>query len=181
MTKLQLMEPHTIMQGNRPLPLERELHFEKSDIIVSKTDTKGRITYGNEIFIRLSGYSEEELLGKPHNIVRHPDMPRTIFKILWDSLKEKREIFAYVKNLNKEGSYYWVLANITPSFNGKREIVGYHSMRRFPSPQALEPIKALYAELLEREKQGGIESGMNRLQEILQSKGMSYEQYVLSL
>lgn len=169
------------MQGKRPMPRNHELSFEKSEIVVSKTDTKGVITYGNEIFIRLSGYSEREILGQPHSIIRHPDMPRTIFKLLWETIEQKREIFAYVKNLSKDGSFYWVLANVTPSFNSKREVVGYHSIRRLPRPKALEAVKKLYAELLECEKQGGMEAGIARLQEILQSKGMSYEQYILSL
>lgn len=94
-------------------PNSREKVMRENDFIVSKTDLKGRITYGNRIFIEYSGYTEEELLGAPHNIIRHPDMPRGVFKFLWDTLAAEKECFAYVKNMAKDGSYYWVFANVT--------------------------------------------------------------------
>jgi len=164
----------------RPHPTNQEKNFNDNEIIVSKTDTKGKITYGNEIFIQISGYSEKELLGTPHNILRHPDMPKAIFKLLWDTIQSKNEINAYVKNLSKDGSYYWVLANVTPSFNQKNEIIGYFSIRRTPSKEALQIIKPLYQKLLEIEKSQGISSSIKHIEELLKEKGMTYEEFILS-
>ncbi len=103
-----------------------ELSFNENEIIVSKTDLKGRITYGNEVFIKLSGYEEHELLGKPHNIVRHKEMPKCIFKLLWERIQSGEEIFAYVVNQAKNGDHYWVFANVTPSFDNNGKIIGYY-------------------------------------------------------
>ena len=165
----------------KPKPNLQERQFPENEIIVSKTDLKGKILYGNRIFIELSGYTEKELLGKPHNIVRHPDMPKVIFKFLWDSVKNGKEIIAYVKNLSKDGSFYWVKAFVTPSFNGKGEIVGYHSIRLKPTETAKESISALYKELLEVEQREGIKKSQERLEQVLAQKGVSYEEFISSL
>ena len=162
-------------------PNLQERQFPATEIIISKTDLKGKILYGNRIFIELSGYTEKELLGKPHNIVRHPDMPKVIFKFLWDSVKNGKEIIAYVKNLSKDGSFYWVKAFVTPSFNGKGEIVGYHSIRLKPTETAKESISALYKELLEVEQREGVEKSQERLEQVLAQKGASYEEFISSL
>lgn len=100
-------------------PINKEKTFSENELIISKTDLHGKITYGNEMFIRMSGYTVNELLYVPHNIIRHPDMPKVIFKLLWKTVKSGKEIHAYVKNLSKDGSYYWVFANITPSYDQK--------------------------------------------------------------
>ncbi|MGM0533595.1 MAG: PAS domain-containing protein [Campylobacterota bacterium] len=165
----------------RPQPRENEKMMKESDFIVSKTDTKGKITYGNEIFIQMSGYSEEELLGAPHNILRHPDMPRIVFKLLWDYIQRKDEIFAYVKNLCKDGSYYWVNANVTASLDESGRIIGYYSVRRKPNPKALEVIKPLYAQLLQAEKTGGMEASLKLLQSKLEQQGVGYDEFIANL
>ncbi|MGE4295079.1 MAG: PAS domain-containing protein [Campylobacterales bacterium] len=165
----------------RPAPIEREKTFAEDEIIVSKTDTKGVITYGNELFIQMSGYEEEELLGKPHNLIRHPDMPRAVFKLLWDTLATGTEVFAYVKNLAKDGSYYWVLANVTCSYDLGGRVIGYHSVRRKPEKRVLEKVIPLYAAMLQAEKQGGMEAGGAVLGKLLKESGMAYEELVLSL
>lgn len=165
----------------RPQPKENEKVMNENDFIVSKTDTKGKITYGNEIFIQMSGYSEDELLGAPHSILRHPDMPKIVFKLLWDHIEQKKEIFAYVKNLCKNGSYYWVYANVTASLDASGKIIGYYSVRRKPNPKALETVKPLYVQLLNAEKSGGMDASLKLLQQTLQSQGVSYEQLVSNL
>lgn len=165
----------------RPQPNQNEKFMKNDDFIVSKTDTKGKITYGNEIFIKMSGYSEEELLGTPHSILRHPDMPKIVFKLLWDHIQSKKEIFAYVKNLCKDGSFYWVNANVTPSFDEKGKIIGYYSVRRQPNPKAIEIINDIYNKLLDAEKNGGMEASNKLLQEVLKSEGVSYEEFVANL
>lgn len=165
----------------RPNPTSIEKTFRPDEIIVSKTDTKGIITYGNEVFISVSGYSERELIGTPHSLIRHPDMPRVIFKLLWDTLVEKKEVFVYVKNLAKDGSYYWVYANVTPSFDLKGRVIGYHSMRRKPAPEAVKTIEPIYALLLEAEREGGMEASSKRLEAMLHQEGKSYEEFVARL
>lgn len=170
----------------RPAPTQQEKLLGEHDFIVSKTDLKGFITYGNRIFIEISGYEEGELLGAPHNILRHPDMPRVIFKLLWETIQAKREIFAYVKNLAKDGSFYWVFANITPSLDAQGNLIGYYSVRRKPRPEAIQMVTGLYRNLLEAEaKAGDGQAGMTAsaalLQQILDQKGLGYEEFVLGL
>ena len=115
----------------RPTGVENLLGEE--ELIVSKTDLKGRITYANDVFIRMAKYSYAELMGAPHSAIRHPDMPRCVFKLLWDTLQSRQEIFAYVVNLAKDGSHYWVFAHVTPSYAKDGRIIGFHSNRRVPA------------------------------------------------
>jgi len=159
----------------------QELTFGENEFIVSKTDLDGRITYGNALFIQISGYEESELLNQPHNILRHEEMPAIVFKLLWEHVRNGKEIFAYVKNRTKNGDYYWVFAHVTPSFSPERKITNYHSVRRKPSQKALDIIKPLYADLLQRERSGGIKASEAALNQILKDKGMSYDQFILSL
>ena len=158
-----------------------ELTFSDGEFIVSKTDLQGKITYGNNLFIKISGYSEEELLGAPHNILRHPEMPALVFKLLWETIKSGEEIFAYVVNKNKNNDYYWVFAHVTPSMDNDGRIIGFHSVRRKPTDQALHVIKPLYAELLRTEKAGGMTASQQKLTALLQKKGLSYEEFILSI
>ena len=155
--------------------------LNENDFIVSKTDTKGRITYVNKIFMDIADYTEEELLGKPHNIIRHPDMPKAVFKLLWDMVQNKEEIFAYVLNTTKNGDSYWVYANVTPSFDERGTIVGYYSVRRKPNKEALETITPLYKEMLQAEKSGGVSAGTKLLTDILNEKGVDYNELIISL
>jgi PAS domain S-box-containing protein len=158
-----------------------EIKMKDDDFIVSKTDTKGKITYGNEIFIKMSGYSEKELLGAPHNILRHKDMPKIVFKLLWDRVKNKESINAYVKNLTKNGDYYWVFANVTASLDSNGAIVGYYSVRRKPSEKALRIIEGLYRELLAEEVNKGVDASYALLNSKLIESGKNYDEFVLSL
>lgn len=158
-----------------------ELTFGEEEFIVSKTDLNGKITYGNTLFIQMSGYSETELIDQPHNILRHPDMPAVVFKLLWNQIRSGKEIFAYVKNKTKNGDFYWVFAHVTPSFDTNRKITNYHSVRRKPSPKALEVIKPLYASLLQKEKSSGVAAAEEMLNQLLKDKGVSYDEFILSL
>lgn len=169
----------------RVQPNSREKLMRENDFIVSKTDPKGRITYGNRIFIEFSGYSEEELLGAPHNIIRHPDMPRGVFKFLWDTLGAEKECFAYVKNLAKDGSFYWVFANVTPSYDAAGRVEGYFSVRRAPKRAAVNVLADVYQAMLKEEQQAGSRdacaASLALLTKILVDKGVSYEELILSL
>jgi PAS domain S-box-containing protein len=165
----------------RAFMANQELTFGEDQFIVSKTDLQGSITYGNALFITISGYTEPEILHKPHNILRHEEMPALVFKLLWSRVKEGKEIFAYVKNKTKTGDYYWVFAHVTPSFDTDRRITNFHSVRRKPSQKALDVIKPLYAMLLQKEKSGGISASESALSQILKEKGMSYDEFILTL
>ena len=159
----------------------QELTFGEGEFIVSKTDLNGKITYGNALFIRMSGYEESELIDHPHNILRHEDMPALVFKLLWKRIKEGKEIFAYVKNKTKAGDYYWVFAHVTPSFDTNRKISNFHSVRRKPTKKALDVIIPLYATLLQKERSGGISASEAALEQLLKDKGVSYDEFILSL
>lgn len=159
----------------------KELKFDSNEIIVSKTDMQGKITYGNALFLKLAGYSENELLGAPHSIIRHPDMPKIIFKSLWDTVRQGKEIYAYVVNKSKNGNFYWVFANVTPSYNHAGDIVGYYSVRRKPSQKALNVIKPLYVKLLHAERSGGMDESSKLLHGLLAQNGGRYDKFILSL
>ena len=166
-------------------PTSNEKVMRENDFIVSKTDLKGRITYGNEIFIEFSGYAEAELLGAPHNIIRHPDMPRGVFKFLWDNIAAGNEVFAYVKNMAKDGSFYWVFANVTPDYDAAGNISGYLSVRRAPKRSALPVIEGLYKAMLEAEAKAGArdacDASLALLVGVLNEKGLSYEELIHAL
>jgi PAS domain S-box-containing protein len=159
--------------------------MREDDFIVSKTDPKGIITYGNPIFIEFSGYAEEELLGVQHNIIRHPDMPRAAFKLAWSTIQSGKEFFGYVKNMSKDGGFYWVFTHITPDFDASGKIVGYTSVRRCPRPGAVAKIEPVYRAMLDAERAAGaqaaIEAGTAVLVDIMKQSGMSYEELVFSL
>ena len=118
------------MRNNQPVS-GREFTFPADQTLISVTDLKGRITYCNKNFIAVSGYTEDELLGQPHNLVRHPDMPEEAFRDLWATIESGRPWTALVKNRRKTGDHYWVRANATPVRDGDR-ILGYLSVRTRP-------------------------------------------------
>lgn len=170
----------------KPLPTGRESAFGEEEIIVSKTDLKGRIVYANDVFCRVAKMTPRALLGRPHNIIRHPDMPRAVFKLLWDRLKAGQEIFAYVLNMAADGDHYWVFAHVTPSRTGAGEIVGYHSNRRRPDPWQIAKVEPLYRELavLERDTPDpklGLSRSTERLERLLADKRLSYDQFVFAI
>lgn len=154
-------------------PKNSEKVFAENELLVTKTDLKGIITYANREFMHIVEIDENVLVGAPHNIIRHPDMPKIIFKYLWSYLQNEEEIHAYVKNICADGSYYWVFANVTPSYLNEK-VVGYHSARRKPTAKALEVVKPLYEKLLNAEKSGGINASEKMLNDLLKEKGVHY-------
>jgi PAS domain S-box-containing protein len=168
-------------------PTSNEVAFHEPDLIVSKTDLKGRLTYVNDVFCKIADYSEAELLGQQHSIIRHPDMPRAVFKLLWDTILAGREIFAYVKNMAKSGDYYWVLAHVTPSYDESHKIIGFHSNRRVPDRAIVnDTIVPLYAEVLREEKKHAngkeeLAAGFRFLTNFLQSRNTTYDALIFSL
>lgn len=162
-----------------------ERFFDPGEIIVSKTDTKGRLVYVNELFLSIADYTEPEVLGQPHNIIRHPHMPRCVFKLLWDTISVGNELFAYVINRTKFGDHYWVLAHVTPNVNSDGEITGYHSSRRSPSRDAIDKIAPLYQQLLSEEakhanSKEGMAASTAMLQATLDDLGLPYDRFIFS-
>jgi PAS domain S-box-containing protein len=173
------------LYGNTQLT-GKERFFE--DIIVSKTDLQGKITYANRTFLQLAGFpNEESCLGQPHNTIRHPEMPRAVFYLLWETLKKDQEIFAYVLNRSLNGDHYWVLAHVTPSHDINNNIIGYHSNRRIPNRKVLEEnIIPLYKNLLSIEKscsspQTGMEKAFQTVLNLLSDARLGYNEFIFSL
>lgn len=165
------------------IPTGREVFFHDDDLIVSKTDVNGKIVYVNDIFINVSGYAEAELINRPHSLIRHPDMPRAIFKLLWDTIQNGQEIFAYVMNMCKSGDHYWVFAHVTPTFDSNNRITGFHSNRRTPSRKGLASIMELYQKLVEEEKKHrdgrkGLAASTQLLLNHLEECESNYEEFI---
>ena len=164
----------------------REIFFDKDEIIVSKTDVRGHITYANRVFQRVSGYTEAELLGKAHSLIRHPEMPRCVFKYLWDTIAAGDEVFAYVVNRAKNGDHYWVFAHVTPTFDARGNITGYHSNRRLPARAAVAKVVPLYRRLCDLERghvsaKDAIAVSMPAFAAFLEQSHLSYEELVFTL
>ncbi|WP_135077434.1 PAS domain-containing protein [Terasakiella sp. SH-1] len=174
------------MQVN-PVLTGCERVFDVDEVIVSKTDLKGKITYANRTFAKLAGVSPKDAVGKPHNFIRHPDMPRSVFKLLWETVSGGDEIFAYVINRSLNGDHYWVLAHVTPSYGKNGQIVGYHSNRRATDrPVIDEHIIPLYAELTAIESTAispkeGLKAGYEKLMSVFSGSLSEYNKYILSL
>lgn len=166
-------------------PIDQEVVLDEHDLIISKTDLSGKIVYANRTFMAISKLSEADFLGIQHNIIRHPDMPRGVFKLLWDNLQEEREFFGYVKNLCKDGSFYWVLANVTPDYDADGKLLGYYSVRRRPSREAIAEVSAIYKKMVEIEKQyrpkEALVQSILYLNDHLAQQGLSYNQFIYKL
>jgi len=170
--------------GITPNNTERRLGEE--DFIVSKTYATGRITYANRIFMEIAGYPEHELLGVQHNIIRHPDMPRGVFRFMWNTLKAGDEFFGFAKNLCADGGFYWVFANITPDYDKDGNLQGYYSVRRNPPRSALEVLIPVYKEMLAIEKRCSVKEAPDKSLEYLvavvkQAGAKNYDGLALSL
>ena len=158
------------------IPTDKEIKLDPKRYIVSETDEKGIITYCNDYFVKISGYSREELIGQPHSIVRHPDMPKVIFKLLWETIKSGKNINAVVKNLAKDGSYYWIFTEFEiRKDTDSGEIIGYHASRKAVSKHIIEIISELYGKLLEIEKVDSIEASERELIALLKEKDKDME------
>lgn len=165
----------------KPIPMDKEINLDPKKTIMSKTDARGIIEYANDYFIEISGYEEYELMGQPHNSIRHPEMPKTIFKILWDSLKKGENIHAFIKNLAKDGRYYWVLTNFEFKMDAEGNIQSYYAKRKAAPRNAIQEIEKLYYTLRNIENRQGMQAGVNYLNGLLEDKKMSFNEYILSI
>ncbi len=164
-------------------PTSTEIKMEENDFITSKTDLKGKITYCNESFLYFSGYEEEELLGQPHNIIRHPDMPHAIYRFLWGNLQQGQEFFGIIKNLSKSGAYYWTFANVSPSVNDKGEAIGYYSVRRQASRNIIDTLTPIYKQMIDEEAKHGssniaMDASIKLLNDFVEKQGQSYQEFI---
>ena len=173
------------MNSKHMTGIERSMKPE--EIIVTKTDLSGKITYGNRTFFKFADYTEAECLGVQHNLVRHPEMPRSIFYLAWQTIKAGEELFAYINNRSKNGDFYWVFAHMTPSFDAGGGITGYHSNRRAPNKTVIkDSILPLYRELLAIERasgspKDGMEKAADHVRAMLDSGRTTFNKYTLSL
>lgn len=165
----------------------KEVFFDKDEFIVSKTNLKGHITYANDVFLDIAGYTEAEVIGQPHSMIRHPDMPRCVFKLLWDKVQNGKEVFAYVVNSTKSGDYYWVIAHVTPSWGPNGDIIGYHSTRRRPEAKIVqEKIIPLYTNLNaiengHKSRKDGLAASFAELVRMIEEQDLEYEEFIAQL
>jgi len=159
------------------VPTDIEHEVKSVDIVVSKGDAEGNITYANPIFFKLAGYTQGELLEQPHSIIRHPDMPKVIFKFLWDNLKAGKDVKTFVKNLCKDGGFYWVFAHVRVATNPDGSFRNYVSTRKGMSPGARAIIESLYRQLSEAENIGGIDDSLSILEAFLKEQGGSLDTF----
>ncbi len=167
---------------NRPTPTDKEVFWDKTQTIVSKSDLFGTIDYANEAFADVSGYEEYELVGKPHSLLRHPDMPKVLYKILWDNLKLGNPFQIILKNLAKSGRYYWVLSEFEYNKDNDGKVETYISRRNSVSNEVLEGhIIPLYKKLLQIEQASGLKYSEKYMIGFLEEKGLSFSDYIFSL
>jgi len=137
--------------SKRPEPIDEEVIFDGRSLI-SETDTKGIITFVNRKFVEMTGYSKQEAIGMPHSILRHPDMPKAAFEQMWKVIQEGKVWDGYVKNLRKDGKYYWVDVHIVPKKDENGKIIGYIASRKVTVPDRLQSTIVKYQDMIAREK-----------------------------
>ena len=165
----------------RPIAIDQEVIFSKKKFIVSKTDPKGNIIFVNKNLCEISGYTEDELISVPHNIFRHPDMPRAIFFLIWSSLLKGKAVSGVIKNLAKSGKYYWVIADFDIKHDETGKIKSFIAFQRVAPRQVIDEIEELYASMLKIEKRHGMKGSLSYLEAYLEERGMNYEEFLNDL
>lgn len=166
----------------RPTPIDREVQWDKTKTLISETDVKGTITNVNDVFCAVSHYSASELIGQPHNLIRHPDMPKLIFKLLWDNLKVGNNFVGVIKNLAKTGEYYWVVTDFEMRRDAMGNITHYIGRRKSVPEAAINNYLApFYESLLKMEKIGGVELSSRFFKNYLTKQGKDYIDFVISI
>lgn len=165
----------------RPIVLDKKVEFSKKKFIVSRTDVEGKILFVNKNFCEISGYTAKELKGEQHSVIRHPDMPRAIFYMMWKSLLAGMEISAVVKNLAKSGKYYWVISDFSMTRDKYGKLETFSSFNRIAPTYVSEVMEELYAQMLKAERQSGLEGSLHCLETFLEEKQMSYNDFLEDL
>ena len=166
------------MSALQPVPTGNEIKLDPKRYIVSKTDLSGKIMYANEYFTEVSGYSEYQLIGTPHNILRHPDMPKVIFYLMWKRLKNGENMIAVVKNLAKNGDHYWVTTGFDIKHNRMGNVRHYIAFRQAAPKHVIKEIEPLYTKLLRIEKERGFPASIDYFNLFLKEKNMDYDQFI---
>ena len=164
----------------RPKPINNEIILDPSKVIMSKTDYKGVIQYANEYFMTICGYEEYELMGKPHNVIRHPDMPKVIFKFMWERLHKGENIYAIVKNLAKDGSYYWVMTTFETTYDEDGDILAHYARRKAVPIEARKTFEDLYKRIIKIENQNE-EVAEKYFYGFIEDSGKTYDELFLSI
>ena len=164
----------------RPKPINNEIILDPSKVIMSKTDYKGVIQYANEYFMNICGYEEYELMGKPHNVIRHPDMPKVIFKFMWERLRKGENIYAVVKNLAKDGSYYWVMTTFETTYDEDGDILAHYARRKAVPIKARKTFEDLYKRIIKIENQNE-EVAEKFFYGFIEDSGKTYDDLFLSV
>jgi len=166
----------------RPTPIDKEVGWNKSQVVISETDVYGRITNVNDVFCNVCGYSPEEMIGQPHSIIRHPDMPKLVFKLLWDNLKVGNNFIGVIKNLAKSGEYYWVITDFEMRRDATGNITHYIARRKSVPKAVIENYVApLYETLLKLEKVGGMELSARFFKNYLAKQGKDYIDFIIDV
>ena len=166
----------------RPTPIDEEVIWDKRSTLMSRTNKHGHIMASNEAFQEVSGYTEAELYNQPHSLIRHPDMPKVVFKILWENLKGRQNFHAIIKNLSKSGKYYWVITNFEIIRNEKDEITAFVSYRKaLPKSLINEHIAPLYERLLKIENANGMEVSERYFKGFLEDRKTTYDKFIRTL
>lgn len=166
----------------KPTPIDREVSWDKSKTLISETDRFGTITNVNEAFCAVSGYASTELIGQPHNVIRHPDMPKIVFKMLWDNIKQGNNFAGVVKNLSKNGEYYWVITDFEMRKDAMGNITHYLGRRKsVPEKVITNYVAPLYETLLKLEKVGGMDLSSRFFKNYLAMQKKDYIDFVISI
>lgn len=164
----------------KPTPNDNEVIIVPDKVIMSKTDYKGVIQFANEYFIEVCGYNQEELIGKPHNIIRHPDMPKIIFQTMWEKLHKGENLYAVVKNLTKDGSYYWVVTKFETTFDNDGNILSHYARRKAVPAKVRESAESIYKTILAIEKHNP-DLAKEAFNEILEKYQLTYDGFFLAI
>ncbi len=176
-----MVKKRDIQALSRPIPTGKEIKISSQKMLVSKTNSKGVIIYGNENFVDISGYSESELIGTPHNILRHPDMPKAIFYLMWQRIRKGKNIMAVVKNLSKSGDHYWVTTDFDIRRDRDGKINSYMAFRQSAPKHVVDTIEKLYAKMLEIESEHSMDESLEYLDGYLEERGVDYDKFIEDL
>ncbi|AYN04771.1 PAS domain-containing protein [Flavobacterium sp. 140616W15] len=169
------------MDKKCPTPIDQAVEWDTTQTIVSKADLYGNIEYVNETFSEVSGYDESELVGQAHNIIRHPDMPKVIFKVLWDNISKGKKFHGIVKNLAKSGKYYWVITDFDYIVSDDAKILKYIARRKAISPGVIEKVEDLYKKLSKIEQVSGVDGSEKYLIGYLEDHNLDYVELITKL
>jgi len=167
-----------LTKKDRPTPIDEEIIIPDEEVLISVTDPKGIIIETNDIFTKISGYSKDELIGTSHNVIRHPDMPKIMFKIVWDHIMDKENVMAVVKNLAKDGKYYWVVTDFVTRVDANRNIINYTAYRRPVHEKVKQAVIPLYKALCAIEDVAGMDASERFLNNYFKDRDTNYDDMV---